>query len=124
MIKRFDDDKISIVMRSRINRRRLKTNETVSDFYNELRKESQKINPTDKELKYFFMRALPIELQTQIIVQNPETPDEALNISKTLEQIDGISKCGENSNIGLEALRERKVSAAQNRATTNQDEDR
>ena len=123
MIKRFDDDKISIVMRSRINRRRLKTNETMLDFYNELRKESQKINPTDKELKYFFMRALPIELQTQIIVQNPETPDEALNISKTLEQIDGISKC-ENSNIGLEALRERKVSAAQNRATTNQDEDR
>ena len=100
MIKRFDDEKISIVIRSRINKRSLKPTETVSEYYNETRKEADKIDMTSEEIMFAFLKGLPKNHIQQIVVQNPETPEQALDLAKTLEQMEALSK-SEDSKTAL-----------------------
>ena len=121
MTNRYDQDKIAIVIRSRISKRVLEKGESVSDYFNGLRREANKINMPDDAFLFSFIQGLPKEFMRQIIVQNPETPDEALTIAKTLEQIDEMHK-PEKSKSGLELLRkelakETKVSAVQHLGT-------
>ena len=92
MTNRYDQDKIAIVIRSRISKRVLKKGESVSDYFNELRREANKIDMPDDAFLFAFIQGLPKASMRQIVVQNPETPDEALAIAKTLEQIEGINK--------------------------------
>ena len=101
MINRYDQDKIPFVIRSRISKRCLEKNESVTDYYNFLRREANKINMTDDAFLFSFIQGLPKEYMGQIIVQNPDTQDEALTIAKTLEQIDEMYK-PEKSKSGLE----------------------
>ena len=84
MVNRFDDDKIAIVIRSRISKRGLKANESVTEYFNELRREANKIQMSDDAFLFAFIQGLPHSYMKQILVQNPKSLDEALLIAKTL----------------------------------------
>ena len=92
MIAHYDEDKIDFVVRSRINKRMLKSNESVTDYFNDLRKEAMKIDLGDEALLYAFIEGLPAYMAEHIVCQNPRTPTEALNCAKTLEQIKQMYK--------------------------------
>ena len=79
MISRFNDDKIDIVVRTRINKRTLKPNESVNTYFNELKREADKIQMSEEAFLFAFIQGLPVEMKKQILVQNPETIEAALN---------------------------------------------
>ena len=107
MTSRFSDEKISIVVRSKINKRTLKANETVQAYYNELKISADQIEMSDEAFLFAFIQGLPADMRKQIVIQKPETSEEALDIAKTLEQMDSLDK------NGLESMREAKIAAAQ-----------
>ena len=109
MITRFDEDKIDIVIRSRINKRRLKQNETVQTYYNELKREADKVEMSEDAFLFSFIQGLPSDIMKQVVLQNPTNPNEALSIAKTLEQMNDLS-----AKSGLEAMKEAKIAATQN----------
>ena len=83
LIKRFDDDKIEMVIRSRINKRSLKSNETVSEIFNELRKEANKVQMDEEAFLFQFLNQMPKSYMQQTIVQNQANVEDALAIAKT-----------------------------------------
>lgn len=101
----------------------MKSNETVSEFFKELRKKANKVNMDDEAFLFQFLNSLPKSHMQQIIVQNPATAEDAKAIAKTLEQLDNISK-SKDSKIALEALKkEMKVSAALNNSRHTKNEE-
>ena len=117
MISRFSDDKIDIVIRSRISNRRLKPTESVSAFFNALRRDANKIDMSDEAFLFAFIHGLPQSMMKQVVLQNPANPNEALSIAKTLEQLDDMT-----SETGLEALKrikkEAKIAATYSQSQT------
>ena len=117
IITRFDDEKIDIVVRSRISKRTLKNGESVTDYFNELRREANKINLDDEALLFSFIQGLPENFAEQIVVQNPRTPNDALQIAKTLEQLKLMYKTNDQKSalesMKKEMAKDAKISAAQ-----------
>ena len=70
-----------------MSKRTLLPNESVSEYYNDLRKESIKINLPDRALLHSFIEGLPSNMAEHLICKNPETSTEALSCAKTLEQV-------------------------------------
>ena len=66
---------------------------------------------------FFFIQGLPENFAERIVVQNPQSPTEALQIAKTLEQMKLMYKPNEKSALDTlknEVAKEAKVMAAQN----------
>ena len=56
---RFDDEKIKLVIRSKLSNRRLKTGETVTELFAEIEKEGAKVGLSEEDLLFVFLNGLP-----------------------------------------------------------------
>ena len=115
LIARFDDERINLVIRAKIGKRKLKAGESVVDFFNDLRKLADKISLEDQALLYAFISGLGPDMAEHIVCQSPDTANQAFQLAKTLEQVKSMGKQGEQRST-LETikaeLREAKVAAA------------
>ena len=87
LITYFDDEKLDLVVRSKMSHRKLLPDENVTQYYTDLRRESIKINLPDRALLHSFIEGLPEKMAEHLICKNPNTSMEALNCARTLEQV-------------------------------------
>ena len=89
MINRFDNGCTELLIRHEVSNRKHIPGESISDYYNDLYKYADQARGhiSDQEFFYIFLRGLNVELQKQIISQNPQNALEALNYAKNLSDI-------------------------------------
>ncbi len=96
LIARFDDNSIDIVIRSKLSNRKLKSGESIAEYYNELRTHADQIQISDQELLYIFISGLNVDMQKHLVCQNPESCEQAVSQAKALQQ---VSKMGQSNAI-------------------------
>ena len=118
MINRYDRDQIKLVIRARIQNRKLQEGETVTDFFNEIRKDTDRLDMDDENLLFAFVSGLPLKMSRQIVCLNPTTSTQALEYAKSMEQIELICKPQESS--ALESIKAELAKGANTAALNTQ----
>ena len=116
--ERFDETKIKLVIRSELNDRKKKPDETITDFYAELDKEAAKIELADAEILFLFINALPSEMKRYIALQAPATARIAYQMAKNYEQITTYAKPPDTQSI-IDFLKQEKQQKSKDQATTS-----
>ena len=116
--ERFDETKIKLVIRSELNNRKKKPDETITDFYAELDKEAAKIELADAEILFIFINALPSEMKRYIALQAPATARIAYQMAKNYEQITTYAKPPDTQSI-IDFLKQEKQQKSKDQATTS-----
>ncbi len=93
---RYEEDRNDISIRNKIAKRVLREGESISQYYNEMRKWADHINMNDATLKFEFIKGLPQFMIEQIIAQGLETCTDTVRYAKTLEQARYIGKSRES----------------------------
>jgi hypothetical protein len=117
IILRFDDDRTNLVIRSRINNRKLRKEESISDFFNALRRDADKIQLEDPALLVAFLAGLPTHIAEMVTCSQPATASEAFQRAKTLEQVRSLNKSPEEK-TSVDALKRELDKAKTNAAST------
>ena len=115
LVTYFDDEKINLVIRSKIAKRKLNPSENVSDYFQEIRRDAIKIGMSDEELLHSFIEGLPEAMAEHVVCKAPQTPTEAFTCAKTLQQIKAIYK----PKGSLEEIKMAKVEALNSSPETN-----
>ena len=104
LITRFDDERIRLVIRAKINKRKLKAGESVTDFFNDIRRMGDKIDLDDESLLFSFINGLSPSAAEIIICQNPTTALDAFQLAKNVEQLKSLHG-NEKEKISLESIK-------------------
>ena len=118
LISYFDNEQIELLVRSKIAKRKLRAGESVNEYFHELRRLAVKIGMSDSELLHAFIEGLPETYAAHIVTSNPESPTEAFNLAKTLEQVKSLYK----GKSGLEEIKMAKIEAATASSSIKEDE--
>ena len=104
LVTRFDDERIRLVMRAKINKRKLKENESVTDFFNDIRKMADKIDLDDETVLFSFINGLSPSAAEIIVCQNPTSALEAFQLAKNVEQLKSLHN-NEADKISLQSIK-------------------
>ena len=116
LILRFNDDRISLVIRAKMNNTKLQPNQSISEFFNQLRKDADRYQIEDQALLAAFIAGLPPGMAEKVAALNPQNSLDAYKHAKTLHEIRDLHKPIESKNtlnsIKADLAREAKVAAA------------
>jgi hypothetical protein len=105
LILRFDDERIRLVIRSKLHSRKLKVGESITEYYSEMQKEGAKITLSDEDFLFIFLNGLPKNIKQHVALQNPENTMAAFRIAKNFEQIRMLEDDSTDSKKLVETLR-------------------
>ena len=123
LVTRFDDERINLVIRAKIDKRKLKNGESVTDFFSELRKWADKIDLDDGALLYSFVSGLSPAMTQLVVGKNPQTALEAYSYAKTLHEIKTLHQPDEQKPSAVEALKKELQCGKVNATKTSTTED-
>ncbi len=87
LILRFDDQNIDMIIRAKLNKRKLKEEETVSEYYADLQKLVAKIEVSNNEFLWIFLNGLNTNMRNHIANQGVDNITDAFTAAKRFQQL-------------------------------------
>ena len=114
LLERFASDDLKFVWRQQLTNRKLKTNETMDDYIDDLSNLAQRLNLTDVERQSAFISGLPATVREYVYLRSPKSYCEAerfarlkVSVNQTLSGEEAIKGRDASENSALVKILEK-----------------